>query len=367
MKSRSYTYFQPLLKPTLGLFICFLLTSISLYSFNKPTDTIPVPKSVSKIKNTLKNAFTKKKQDTIRKAKVVKKDSIKKMIKESVKPNYWTIKNKPGIIFTQTSFLNWTKGGNNTIAGIASFTGDYDYKKGNLFWRNDFLLRYGLSREEGIDHSLKTDDVVSLKSAVGYKRSVESKWYYSGDFSLTTQFAKGYQGKTKTTVISNFFAPARMRIGLGSVYTDKEDNFKIHLSPLTNQVTFVLDQELADKGAFGVDQAVVDDEGNIVKKGKNINSEFGTLISIEYKTLLMKNVNFSLKSSFYSDYLNQFGNVDSDVELVIEMKVNKYIQSRISSHLLYDDDAKILQDDGTQSGPKIQLKQILGVGVSYVF
>ncbi|WP_160162379.1 DUF3078 domain-containing protein [Ochrovirga pacifica] len=326
-------------------------------------DTVPVPKSVAKIKSSIKKIFTKKQKDSIASSK----DSIQKILKESVKRNYWTHQNKPGILFTQTSFVNWTKGGNNTIAGIASFKGDYDYKRGQFFWKNDFLIKYGLSKEDDIDHALKTDDIIDIKSAVGYKKGIESRWYYSGDFSLTTQIAKGYNDKKKTTVISNFFAPARMRIGLGAAYSDKDDNFKLNISPLTNQVTFVIDQELANKGAFGVEPAKKDGEGNIIEPGKNVNSEFGTLISIEYKTLIMKNINFAVKSSFYSDYLNRFGNVDSDIELNINMKVNKYIQSTISSHLLYDDDTKTPNDDGTQGGPKVQLKQILGVGVSYVF
>lgn len=355
------------LKSFTRLLFCFMLMSVSSYAHQHQPDTIPTPKSVSKIKTSLKKLFTKKKRDTIQKTGVTKADSIKKILDKSAKRNYWKITNKPEIILTQTSFLNWTKGGNNTIAGITAYRGDFDYKKGNLFWRNDLVLRYGLSKEEGIDHALKTDDIIDIKSNVGYRSSIASKWYYSGDFSLTTQFAKGYKGKTKANLISNFFAPARMRLGVGAVYTDKEDNFKIHISPLTNQVTFVYDQDLADNGAFGVTKAVKDADGNIIKKGENINSEFGTLLRLEYKTRLMKNVNFSVKSSFYSDYLNKFGNVDSDIMLNIDMKVNQYIHSRISSHLLYDDDTSIVENDGTQTGPKVQLKQILGVGVTYVF
>ena len=113
--------------------------------------------------------------------------------------------------------------------------------------------------------------------------------------------------------------------------------------------------------------AEYDDDGNLLKEGENIYSEFGALVSVEYQTSVMKNINLSIKSSFYSDYLEQFGNIDTDIEFNLDMKVNKYIQSTITSHLLYDDDARILQDDGTQIGPRAQLKQILGIGVSYVF
>ncbi|MDO6736531.1 DUF3078 domain-containing protein [Wenyingzhuangia sp. 2_MG-2023] len=346
------------------LFILFVSnSSFAAHTYHQP-DTVPVPQTITNIKKNIKKVFSKQKKDSLA---IVKKDTIKNILKESVKTNYWTKTNKPSILFTQTSFLNWIKGGNNTIAGIASFAGDYNYKKGQLFWKNGVLIKYGLSKENDLDHSLKTDDIIDIKSAVGYKKNIESKWYYSGDFNLTTQIAKGYNDKLKTTVISNFFAPARMRLGVGAVYNDDEDNFKLNISPLTNQVTFVYDQDLADKGSYGVTPAEKDSDGNIIKKGENIYSEFGTLVTVEYQTTVMKNIKFQLKSSFYSDYLNRFGNVDSDVQINLNMKVNQYIQSTISSHLLYDDDAKILQDDGTQTGPKIQLKQILGVGVTYIF
>lgn len=331
-------------------------------------DTIPTPESIAKLKSKINQVFHKTNKDSITPKKViVKKDSISTILRERSKPNYWSFTNKPGLLLTQTSFINWTKGGNNSIAGIASFKGDYNYKKGRLYWANAIEFKYGLSKENGTEYSKKTDDIIDLKSSFSYKSSIESKWYYSGEFNLTTQFFNGYQGSNRTTVISNFFAPARMRVGVGGLYTDNDNLFKLHISPLTNQVTFVLDQELANKGAYGVTPAVTDEEGNIIRKGKNVYSELGALVKIEYKTTIMENINFNLKSSFYSDYLDKFGNVDTDVELNVDMKVNQYIQAKIGSHLLYDDDSKIIESDGTQTGPKVQLKQILGVGVTYVF
>lgn len=370
------------------IYLFILLISTNNYAYHQTRDTIPTPRIITNLKENFKKVFHKHKNDSLRitqkniKDKTVKtkenlktalketkNDTIQRILEKNVKQKFWTTVNKPGILLTQTSFLNWSKGGNNTIAGIVSFKGDYNYKKGSFFWRNGINLKYGLSKENGEENSRKTDDVINLKSGVGYKTAVDSKWYYSGDFSLATQFGRGYKGndKERKTPISNFFAPARMRIGLGAVYTDEDDNFKFQISPLTNQVTFVLDQELANNGAFGVDKATKDDDGNIIKEGKNINSEFGTLISIEYKTKLMKNINFALKSSFYTDYLDAFGNIDSDVEVTINMKVNQFINSKISSHLLYDDDAQITDKNGNQIGARVQLKQILGVGVTYVF
>ena len=74
--------------------------------------------------------------------------------------------------------------------------------------------------------------------------------------------------------------------------------------------------------------------------------------------------------SLYSDYLNNFGNIDVDWRFQLEMTVNKYVKANISTHLIYDDDIKTKEDAaGVQviKGAKVQLKQILGIGLSYTF
>jgi len=54
------------------------------------------------------------------------------------------------------------------------------------------------------------------------------------------------------------------------------------------------------------------------------------------------------------------------------MKVNKYISTTLSTHLLYDDDIDIAVDtnnDGITDRfvPRTQFKEVLGVGFSYKF
>jgi hypothetical protein len=65
-----------------------------------------------------------------------------------------------------------------------------------------------------------------------------------------------------------------------------------------------------------------------------------------------------------------FGNVDVDWEVNLDMKVNKFVQATLGSHLSYDHDIKaevetneITNEEVVVEGPKIQWKQLLGVGV----
>ena len=74
--------------------------------------------------------------------------------------------------------------------------------------------------------------------------------------------------------------------------------------------------------------------------------------------------------SIYTDYLNRFGNIDIDWQLQLEMTVNNFIKATIGTHLIYDDDIKAKKEiEGTQviTGPRLQFKQLLGIGLTYTF
>ena len=74
--------------------------------------------------------------------------------------------------------------------------------------------------------------------------------------------------------------------------------------------------------------------------------------------------------NLYSDYINKFGNIDVDYELALDLIVNQYVKTNIGVHLVYDDDIKAKEEvNGKQVtvGPKLQLKQMLGVGMTYTF
>jgi len=163
-----------------------------------------------------------------------------------------------------------------------------------------------------------------------------------------------------------------MFLGVGTVYGEHIKSFTAYLSPLTLKSTFVLDQELANIGAFGVTKAVLDDEGNIITKGKHLRKEVGILVTSKYEAELAENITVKNLVSMYSDYFNSFGNVDIDWEVNFNFKVNNFVRATLGSHLKYDNDVKITSDDDNDgelevSGAKVQWKQLLGIGVSVDF
>ncbi|MFA5298799.1 MAG: DUF3078 domain-containing protein [Lutibacter sp.] len=283
----------------------------------------------------------------------------------------WKKTNNIKLIFTQNSFVNWSAGGNNSISGIAKINIERNYKNNYTVWKNELKSSYGLNKEDRRELR-KTEDLIELNSTFGYRNNMKSKWYSSVKFNFRTQFTNGYKYPNTDKPISKFFSPAYNFLGIGSEYFSKEDELKIYLSPITNKMTFVCNQSLADEGAFGVAPAIYDDSGNLVKEGENLKVEVGTFISSEWKTEVMENIKMNNKLILYSDYLNKYGNVDVNWELNFDLTINKHVTANVGSHILYDDDVKHKEDVNNNGelialGPKIQLKQLLGIGLVYAF
>jgi hypothetical protein len=280
----------------------------------------------------------------------VEKDTLVPVKKEIIKTSQWAFKKSIGLLMTQTAFVNWSAGGQNSIAGITTIDIEFNYEKNRLFWNNHVKSRFGLNKEEGSD-TQKTDDVLEFISSFGYRKTETSNWYNSARFSFRTQYAPGYKYPNREDYISKFFAPAYIFMGVGSQYTSPNKDFKLYLSPLTNKTTLVYNETLSNAGAFGVN------------KGNRSKVEFGILTSGEWRNDLMENIVMNNKLILYTDYLNDFSNIDLEWELKLQLIVNKFVKANIGTHLVYDDDV-INKESGR---PRIQLKQLLGVGVVYSF
>lgn len=281
----------------------------------------------------------------------------------------WESTNVVGLDMNQIMFVNWNVGGNNSIAGIAKGQFTRKYTNGKSNWLNELIFKYGLNSQEG-QELRKTDDEFRINSTYGYRSDTISDWYYSAKFNFQTQFANGYAYPNTDEEISGAFSPAYIFLGIGTEYIRKEYGLNVYLSPLTNKTTLVLNNRLANLGAFGVEAAVYDEEGNLIKSGKNSRTEVGILVTNQFKRQIFKNIMLDHRISFYSDYINNFGKIDVDWQLQLDLTVNEYVKANIGTHIIYDDDIKYREEiDGVvqTGGPRIQLKQLLGVGLSYTF
>ena len=287
-------------------------------------------------------------------------------------PSFWERINTIGIGLSEVAFVNWNAGGDNAVSALATARFARNYKFRYIQWDNELQLSYGANAQEG-QKPRKTDDAIRLSSTFGYRRDTISNWYYSAKANFNTQFSNGYKYPDRDTPISGFMAPGYTFIGAGAAYISMNQKFNLYISPVTQRSTFVLDQDLANKGAFGVQKAILDADGNIIQEGKNVFLGFGILITNDWETEVYKNVQMRHRLSLYTDYLSDFGNIAVDWELNFNLIVNKFISASIGTHIIYDDDILFdeqIDENGvvTDPGkPRIQLKQILGVGVAYDF
>lgn len=282
---------------------------------------------------------------------------------------YWSKKNMLGLDLNQIAFVNWNAGGISSVSGLIK--GHFTRKRSdiNSEWLNEFGFRYGLNKQENVELR-KSDDEVRLNSSYGYRKDTLSHWYYSAKFNFNTQFSNGYRYPNTSKPISRAFAPAYIFLGVGANYLLKEKKFDAYISPLTLKSTLVFDQDLANQGAFGVEKAIYDTQGFLAVPGKNSRNEVGFLATNYYKSEVMKNVVMENRLSLYSDYINNFGNIDVEWRLQFDLLVNQYVKANVGLHMIYDDDVKTSEEVNGQKiikGAKLQLRQAIGVGLAYNF
>lgn len=280
--------------------------------------------------------------------------------------SYWKVGGLASFTFSQVSLTNWAAGGDNSV----SLTGYYDmffnHTKGNTKFNNSIILGYGLVRQ-GAASFQKTDDRINLISQINQKINGD-KLFFTGLVDFRTQMDQGLNADGK--VISKFMSPGYMMVATGINFIPS-DKFSLTYAPLTGKFTFVMDQDLANEGAFGVQGAVIDARGVITEEGKNSRSEIGSFLKLTYKDEIFKNVTMQSRVELFANYLENFGNIDVNLENVITMKVNDWLTVNWILQMLYDDDITIdVYNDANileASGPRAQFKSVFGVGLAYKF
>lgn len=266
------------------------------------------------------------------------------------------------INFNQVALSNWAAGGENSMSGAAFLSLFANYAKDRLSWDNQLDLAYGLLKS-GDAKVRKNEDKIDLNSKVGYKVSANSKFYYTFLFNFKSQFANGYDYKNDTLLkypISKFLAPGYLLYSIGIDYKP-DDAFSLYLSPLTGRTIIVNDDMLSQAGAFGVDP------------GKKSLTQLGAYLRAMYKKDVFTNVNFQTKLELFSNYLDNPQNIAVNHEILIAMKVNKFITANIGTQMIYDDIIPVTVIKETsgvkeaKTGPRLQFKEVFGIGLSYKF
>jgi len=289
------------------------------------------------------------------------------LVTDSLK--FWSHSATTALNFSQVSFSNWSAGGQSSISATGLVKCAVAYRDSINIWDNSLDIAFGVIRQGELGKLAKSDDRIELNSSYG--RSAFKKWYYNMSVNLKSQAAKGYKSPIDSTLISDFLAPAYGSVSIGLSYKSNNGTLDLQVLPLSGKITYVNNQDLADIGAFGVEAAQYEN-GVHIKSGDKIRSEFGGTLKLHYKNTLWENVSIDTKVTMFSNYNDCASSIDIDWQLLLLMKINKYLSANISTHLIYDEDVDIaldLNNDGVfeSSGPRVQFKELFGLGLSFSF
>ena len=253
----------------------------------------------------------------------------------------WKHAGVASLAFGQTSLQNWVAGGNNTVSGDFVFNTSLKYLKDKIFWDNNLSFEYGLIYSSVTDW-MKAADRLNLTSVAG--RKVSRSWALSALLNFQTQIANGYNYPDKENHISTFMAPGYLDAALGFSYKPNT-KYAVFISPLAERAIFVLDKSLSDMGAFGVEP------------GKKVKFQTGAYLLANTSQTLAANLNLISSLDLFAPYTKDFGHIDVNWNLLLNYKFSKLFSANLSTTLRYYE----------KEITKVQLKEILGVGLTYQF
>lgn len=261
---------------------------------------------------------------------------------------YWKDGGCLTLNLSQVSLSNWSAGGENSVAANALVNLWASYTRGKDAWDNTLDFGTGRLKKDGTK-AVKTDDRIELMTKYG--RKISNKLYYSGLVNIKTQMLPGFKYPENDSIkISDFMSPGVIFISVGIDFKPST-NFSFLLSPVTGKSTIVKSDLLSWRGSFGV------------VPGKNFRNEFGGFFKLVAKGSFLKIVNYQFKVDAFSNYREKPGNIDWDSELTIWVRINRFISANFKTNVLYDDD--IIAEP--HLGPRIQIREFVGVGFSYKF
>jgi Protein of unknown function (DUF3078) len=287
---------------------------------------------------------------TVQELKTEAARDIKKDPNDTI-PKTWKVGGLYSLNFNQAALSNWSAGGDKSSISLATFLDAYAfYKKGKHAWDNTLDLAYGLVNTTSLG-TRKTDDRIDLLSKYGY--DVGKHWYISGLFNVRSQFSKGYAYQTdgSKVVTSDFLAPAYILLSPGLNYKPNEE-FSFFISPATARWVIVNNDSLASVGAFGVDS------------GKNSRFEFGAFASISYTKKIGTASLYTGRLDLFSNYLHNPQNISLYWTNMLAVKITKILSMSLTVNVIYDNDIKTVNADGTSGGPKPQIQELFGLGLA---
>ena len=282
----------------------------------------------------------------------------------------WTIGGGIGLDLGNVLIINPKPGSGQNRWGIGGAIGLFaNYRAERFKWFNNISLNLSIEKN-GSGTLPDTDekvpfrkgiDELRLNSTAGYSFKPGSKWSWAADFWFRSQLLPSYQGiedgqiylseittpgPYENFLVSKLFAPARFNLGLGVMY-DPEPKWTFVFTPLTADLIYISDQDIANLGVHGT----------FLKEGSDTEYEksrwgLGAKLTSKYQNQWLDGrLTFSSTLGLFSDYLNNPQNIDVDWTNELAFKIIENLSLSYTGNIYYDHDIlSFVTDNGATGG-----------------
>ncbi len=303
---------------------------------------------------------------------------------------YWKLTGILGLNVTQTSFTNWAAGGQDNANGVLFANLNLAYSKGLHSWEAHLITEIGMmytmgvreiknENDEIIDKTnwRKSNDKIDFSTKYGFE--FQKTWFVTAMASFKSQFARGLdyakfdKGEAeRPKYISNWLTPGYADFSVGIDWKPKPF-LSFYLSPVAGRITVCTAPEITSENVYVEDYTV-----NSIRHSYGIDTTTGKSYKADFGLTFKAQVNYTYKNLtvlsslvLFSPYHNKnaaqpFGNFDVDWDFSISYKFLKVLNVSLMTSLKYYDQVMITDKKGN-TGPRVQFKEVLGLGIGYSF
>lgn len=252
---------------------------------------------------------------------------------------------------------NWYKGGESNLTGNLYAMGYCNYNDHKrIQWDNKLEWKLGVNslasdtlRKIGIN-----DDLLRLNSKLGVKAF--KSFFYTAEFDFQTTLFETYKPESYIRS-SATFSPIRMNISLGMDYKFKE-KLSIFLSPISYKLVYVSDTtrhpSVPDKETIAYLSGITD--------GSRMINQLGALMRIGWEHKFNSSIEMEVKFSFFGNYVGYKKGIETDLEIIGNFNINRFLSAKISLNPRYD--STVEPPEGSKT--KLQFRELISVGFNYV-
>ncbi len=273
---------------------------------------------------------------------------------------YWKFSGVAGLNISQVGMWNWSAGGSNNANGRIFANLTLAYKKNSISWETNLDTEFGMMYVPETPFIWrKPNDKIVFSSKFGYE--FKKTWFFTILGGFRSQYAPGYEykiesGNENEIYASNWLSPSYTDISLG---VDWKPNtiFTLYFSPVAGRFTTCTVDTLRSRYGIPEDKTCVANLGMTFKAGVNYSPP---------KAKELKIISTLTLYTPYTSKTQKFGNIDVDWDLAISYQFLKVLNVSLGTSLKYYDQVMITDKKGN-TGPRVQFKEVIGIGIGYTF